>query len=417
MDLVLRKFKSNTRYCGYQKKEEYKHIVERNKEIYLSSAYYRHHWAYAHFIAFLNGMASGGSYFTCCLPYQLAVMENIKNIDEMTEEYNEDTTDELMWEMEYECKWIGENDGSSFFKYDKLETCRTVNHALYPKEIMDNLDITDKFFAKQNKKQGDIRIVFVDIARKESVSGGENDATSIGVMNCSTVVDNRLKTSYFMREVQYLETSTGQNTVLQTLRIRKLYEWFDCDYIVIDCQSIGGSIVDQLAIGITDPEDGTEYSALNCINHEALKLGTILFPNAPKVVYGIMGSPKLNSDIGYAVRDILNTRRLRFLCDETSSRQHLSKIKEYELLTADMKGKLMQPYVQISALVNEMISLEYKISPDTNLLRLSEKSGMRKDRYMSMAYGLWYSTILEKDLFAPKNKFDDIDDWVSFEVW
>lgn len=417
LDLVLRKFRSNTRYCGYLNKPEYKHVVERNKEIYLSSCYYRHHWAYAHFMAFFNAMLQGGSYFTCCLPYQLAVMENIKNLEELMEEYNEETTDELMWQMEYECKWIGENDGESFFKYDKLENCRTLTKCLYPPEIAQELDMTDKHLKSNEKPQNATRILFMDFARKESGKSGENDATSIGVMDCYEVKDKKLGTSYFMREVPYIETSTGVNSVLQTIRMYELFDWFECDYIAIDAQSLGGAVIDNMAVGITDPKTGKEYKPLNCINHAELNLGVVLYPNAPKVIYGYMGSAPLNSKMGYDMRDTLAMRRIQFLCDETSCRRNISEIKGYDLLSPELKGKLMRPFVQTSALINEMVSLEYKISPTTNLLSLVEKSGARKDRYMSLAYGLNYSNKLEKELFAPKNKFENIMDLVGFDIW
>lgn len=98
VDLVLRKFRSSTRLCGYLKNPKYEHIKERNKEIYLSSAYYKYNWAYKHFLSFISMMRQGKNYFICCLPYQLSVMEGVKNIEELQEEYMEEGTDEALWQ-------------------------------------------------------------------------------------------------------------------------------------------------------------------------------------------------------------------------------------------------------------------------------------------------------------------------------
>ncbi|MEG1142715.1 MAG: hypothetical protein RSE41_09800, partial [Clostridia bacterium] len=377
--MVLRKFRSSTRDCGFLKKPQYKGYMERNKEVYLSSTYYKHSWAYKHFLSFIEMMKSGGnSHFTCCLPYQLAVMEGIKNLEELQEEYDEGV-DEQLWKMEYETWWIGSDDEMSFFKFDNIDPCRRVTKPLYPKEILELVDQSDKFFNTQKKRIGEIRVLFADIARKESTTN-ENDATALGVMSLTETEDKRLNASYFMRDVSYLETFTGQNTVVQALRMRKLFDWFECDYFVIDAQNIGASIIDLLSLPMTDPETGVEYPPINAINHEELKLGTVLYPNAPKVIYGIMATASLNSTIGYAMRDTLAKRRIRFLIDEASSRQQLASIKGYDLISPELKGKLQQPYLQCTALVNEMVGLDYRISPDTNILRLSEKAGNRKDR-------------------------------------
>lgn len=425
--MVLRKFKSDPRYCGWHDKPEYAEKIkngeikrEPNKEIYLSSAYYRHSWAYKHFLSYLKLMQEGmakvkSNHFTCCLPYQLSIESGIKDIDSLQAEYDEGV-DEQEWKMELECYWIGSDDENSFYKYDSLDPCRRVRRALYPKQILEQVDANDKYFVQQKKKQGEIRILFSDIARKESITG-ENDATSIGLMCLTQVDDKRLNSAYFLRDVPFLETFTGTNTMLQALRIRELFDWFECDYLVIDAQNLGASIIDLLALPMTNPETGEEYSPINCINHSSLKLGEVLYPNAPKQIYGIMGTPALNSEIAYALRDTIQKRRLRLLTDEIEGRKELSAIKNFDNFSPELKGALRQPYLQITALVSEMIDLEYKISPDTNLLRLNEKAGRRKDRYSSLSYSNYFANKLEKELLTKHDIYEEVDDFIEFFVF
>lgn len=45
VDSVIREFLKAPRRPGYLNKPEYKHLKERNQEIYLSSAYYKSSWA------------------------------------------------------------------------------------------------------------------------------------------------------------------------------------------------------------------------------------------------------------------------------------------------------------------------------------------------------------------------------------
>lgn len=391
------------------KNPKYEHIKERNKEIYLSSAYYKYNWAYKHFLSFISMMRQGKNYFICCLPYQLSVMEGVKNIEELQEEYMEEGTDEALWQMEYECVFIGSEDSTSFFKYDRVDPCRRIQRAFYSKETMELADKTDKYFDFMKKTSDEVRILFIDVARKDSDGKQDNDATAIGLMIGRPTYDEKLKTTYFMREVPYLETVTGMNTTLQSLRIRKLFEWFECDYICIDAQNVGASIIDNLAVPMADPETGDDYEPLNCINHEELHLGDVLYPSYKKVIYGIMANAKLNSDIGYAMRDTINQRKLRLLVSENTAKQYVNQIKGYENLAPEQKGKFLQPYVQISALVNEMVGLQYTINPDTNTLKLSELSGARKDRYSAMSYSNYYMDMLERDLYKPKNLYEELE--------
>jgi len=62
-------------------------------------------------------------------------------------------------------------------------------------------------------------------------------------------------------------------------------------------------------------------------------------------------------------------------------------------------------------LVYELISLEHEIK-GTNV-KVTEKSGMRKDRYSSLAYNYWVQCQLERELLRkPKTDFD-INDYVN----
>ena len=81
--------------------------------------------------------------------------------------------------------------------------------------------------------------------------------------------------------------------------------------------------------------------------------------------------------------------------------------------------KISLPYINTTLLINELINLQYESS--NGLIKIQEKTGMRKDRYSSLSYNYWVACQLElsirkktssssnniKDLFmfrAPKIK-------------
>lgn len=76
-----------------------------------------------------------------------------------------------------------------------------------------------------------------------------NDATSIFVSQGIPGADRRYYTN-----VVYADSTEGEVTSKQALRIRRLYEWYDADYIVIDGKGVGLGVVDLLLDDIFDPE-------------------------------------------------------------------------------------------------------------------------------------------------------------------
>ena len=61
------------------------------------------------------------------------------------------------------------------------------------------------------------------------------------------------------------------------------------------------------------------------------------------------------------------------------------------------------PYMQTTLLINELVNLVYDAS--AGRIRVYERSGMRKDRYSSVAYANYLANELERDLYNPD---DDI---------
>lgn len=90
---VLRKFLTAPRSPKYLNKAEYKHLKERNKEVYLSSCWYKSHWSYNRFMSYYKSMLAGSRYFVCGLPYQLAIKENLLDEEQVKDEMSEDDFD------------------------------------------------------------------------------------------------------------------------------------------------------------------------------------------------------------------------------------------------------------------------------------------------------------------------------------
>lgn len=394
IDSVLRKFMTAPRQPKYLEKAEYSHLKERNKELYLSSAWYKHHWSWDKVNSFFDSMTDGKSYFLCSLPYQLPIKENLLDEEQVRDEMSESDFNEISWMMEMSALFFGESE-KAFFKFDDLERNRVVPKAIFPKSFY-ALIKKDKDFKYEEKRINEIRLITCDISGMNS-DRNNNDASVYTILR---LIPSKNGLTYDVY-VSYIESMDGGQSNIQALKIRRLYEEFDCNYIVIDTQSFGLGIYDQLIMNLYDKELGKEYEAFSCINDD-LMAKRCLIDDAPKRIYSIKGNAQLNSDMHITVRDRLKRGKLRLLINESEAKEYLSNIKGYSDLPQETQVNFQMPYIQTSLLINEMINLE-RVDTDNNLIKLKEPSSKRKDRYSSLGYGIYVAKILEANL-KPKSK-------------
>ena len=127
--------------------------------------------------------------------------------------------------------FYGESE-KAFFKYVDLEKNRVLNEAIYPNEMYEVLK--SKNFKKPKKLLGEVRLVSCDISGMSSKKNN-NDASVYSII---CLIPNKSHTSYEKRIV-YMESYEGGHSTAQAIRIRKLFEEFQCDYIVIDSNGLG----------------------------------------------------------------------------------------------------------------------------------------------------------------------------------
>jgi hypothetical protein len=394
---VLRKFLTAPRQPKYLDKPEYAHLQERNKEVYLSSSWYKHHWSWSKLQAFYKAMVSAKQYFVCGLPYQLAIKEGLLMKDQVLDEMSEEDFDPIGFSMEMECLFFGESE-KAFFKFEDLEKNRKIVRPLFPKEYYNVL--RDSNFKPELKKDGEIRLVSCDIA---GMAGKANDASVYTILRLIPT-----KTGYD-RYIVYMESLEGGHTVTQAIRIRQLYEDFDCDYLVLDTQNIGLAIFDQLCQPLYDKDNSKEYEPWTCINDEKMA-ERCTYQDAPKIIYSIKGNAQLNSDAAVTLRDGLKRGKVRLLVGESEGRESLSKIKGFSTLPREEKVKYEVLFVQTTFLINEMVNLEGERT-EGGLIKLREPSTKRKDRYSSLTYGNYIASELEREYLQQTTKEEDITNY------
>lgn len=314
--------------------------------------------------------------------------------DQIEDEMSESDFDETKFIMEMETLWFGDTDGA-FFTFDDISQRRRLQTPLYPCSIARNhrnMKIPDPVLNER-------RILSVDVALMASKKQN-NDASSIMINSAIPTNSNS-----YIANIVYLENFEGLNTDELALIVRRMYEWYKCTDLVIDTNGIGLGVYDALIQDIIDPESGELYRALSCYNDKVMaercKVG-----NAPKVIWSIKGNPSFNNEACIMLRGGFQKGKINLLVSEFEADEILhDRFKNYSKMMDFEKVQLKMPFMQTTFLVYELINLEHEIKGVN--IKIIEKSGMRKDRYSSLAYNYWVQCQLERELLRkPKNGFD-----------
>lgn len=400
IDTVLKKFLTSRRMPAYkeltQQERKAEYAKEPNKSFFLSSAFFKDHWSYTKMRDTFRLMLDDKKPdFVCGFPYQLSVKEGLLFPEDVESEMLESDFNEIKWLMEMEALWFGD-EGGSFFDFNSISKNRRIPYPMLPEKYANIIGNHQKVKIPQ-KQNGEKRILSADIALMSSKKHN-NDASAIFINQMLPS-----KTGRFTSNIVYSETFEGLHTEDQALVIRRLFEEFSCDYIVLDCTGLGLGVYDALVRDKVDPDTGEIYPALSCCNNAEMA-DRCTVKGAEKVIWAIKGSPALNSECAVLLREGFRSGKIRLLIteyDADSSSFH--EMKGYDTLPQQKKTILQLPHIHTTLLIDELVKLQHDESGGR--VRIFEKTGMRKDRYSSLSYNYYVAIQLESKM--SKHRVDD----------
>lgn len=392
IDDVLKKFLTYRRMPRYIELSDEQRKAEWNKEksmtVWLSSAYTTDHWSYTKCVDTFESMKQGKKrHFICGLPYELSIKEGLLDRSVIEDEYVESDFNELRFQMEYEALWWGSSEGA-FFDYDSISKNRKIQYPMLPNKLASMLG-NSQLIKIPHKQNGEIRILSADIALMSSKKNN-NDATAIFINQLTPT-----KAGRYTSNIVYADTHEGLRTDDQALIIRKIFDEYDCDYLVLDTNGLGLGVYDCLARDIVDPDTGEIYPAISCCNNAEMAARCTVI-GADKVIWAIKASAQFNSDCAFLLREAFRSGRLRLLAAELDAEEALEGIRGYSSLSAADKLQFKLPYIHTTLLIDELTKLQHEEAGGK--VKIFEKSGMRKDRYSSLSYNYYVATQLESKM-------------------
>lgn len=346
-------------------------------------------------------MVNGKHSFVCGFPYQLSLKEGLIDRNRIEEDMADSEFSEVKWAMEMDALWYG-SDEDAFFDLGSISKTRKIQYPMLPDKLAAKLN-SNRLVKIPPKQNGEIRIISADIALMSS-RRNKNDATAIFINQLLPT-----KAGRYVSNIVFADTYEGLRTDDQALIIRKYFDEYDCDHLVLDTAGIGLGVYDCLARDIVDSDVGEIYPALSCCNNEEMASRCTVM-GARKAIWAIKANAQFNSDCAFLLREGFRSGRIRLLCDEAV--EDLDKLygelKPYASLNPPEKVQLQMPYVNTSLLVNELIKLEHE--EVGGKIRIHERSGMRKDRYSSLSYNYYVAIQLENKMSKRQNANAGVSD-------
>lgn len=375
------------RQPGYLRKPEYKHLQEENKKVFLSSAGYTHHWSYKKFKETVKQMLEGRRSFACSIPFTCSLDHGLITESMIREEMEKETMTQAAFLMEYCGVFFGEND-DSFFKSADVNPCRTLRKPFYPPTEIEYIENKNKRKKSSLPKQiGEKRIIGADIAY---AAGKENDNS---VFTLLRVLPNG---GDYERQLVHMETYNGMSPERQAIRLKQLFNDFEADYIVLDRAGVGAAVWSELQKVNYDNDRDVEYQAYTAMNDDNT-VDKVASRGALPVVYTIGNQTSVfNSEIATGLLNSFLKKKLKLLINEIEAKSEIiGNDGGFIKKSPEEQAYLLRPYLQTTALINELINLEYTMSSGN--IRITEKRSARKDRYSSLAYANWYAGVLEEN--------------------
>ena len=398
---ILQPFLQVVRQPKYLQNPKYSHLQEENKQIYASSAWYADHWSYDLYKDYVEKMLIGESSFACNLPYNVALKYGLMTQTRLDEIMSDPNLSEEAFLMEYSAMFYDLGEGA-YIKPSDIINNRTVVKPWYPPTDIEYIAEKGKrniSWKEDRTSKQELRVLGCDIALAQ---GDKNDNT---VIHYSVSIP---KGDKYITEVRYSEAINGGTAKAIALRLKQLYFDGDCDYIVMDIAGLGLAVLDALGEYTFDTERDIKYPPMCCFNKEDKK-ERCGYREAIPCIYGIVANEEINNAIAVTLKASLNNHTLKFLVNEFEGEDWLNENKNFQMLEASEKVRLMYPYVQTTLTQMEIIKLQTEITRKG--IKLVEFGSNRKDRYSALAYMNLFIREKENELKKPKNRGNFIDLW------
>lgn len=354
-----------------------------------SSAYLKSCDFYERFRLTLVAMKNGSTdKFACALNYKAGVRLGI--IDEKFVDDQKLQMPLSSWEMEWNAKFIGSQNGS-FYPYDLTEPCRDMAHI----EL------------RQPKGSKSRYILSMDVATSSAKTA---DLAAITIIKMTEMTNGT-----FHKHLVFIRTYHGYGQQALATEIRKMcVRWGNIERVIVDFNAIGEGVVALLNFPYVDPDTNIEYKPM--IPDDTNYTGN----NALPIVRCFRGNNALNNRAAAKLKLYFENRSLHLPAPSATMRReqeqenmdlHEDKRKEKSRPSRNTLIEEVSVYTETDALIYECSNIIPRITSAGNTTYDSALSTQHKDRYSSLNMAMEYISQLEDENRANYNNNSGDNCW------
>lgn len=361
--------------------------VLNKSQCFVTTAGYKNMPSYAKLIQFLCQMVAkpkesiilGGT-------WRIPVLEGLQSLNFVNDLKADGTFNEAAFEREYESNWGGVVE-DAFFDPARFDEHRVLNMA----EIKYNNKLTAK----------DYYVIGVDVGRIA--------CTTEAVVIKVTHPDPR---GAAVKQIVNIFTFEEEHFGLQSIKLKRLFNQFNCKCMVVDGNGLGVGLIDFLTMDQLDPDTDETLCNFGVYNDEDGLYKKFQNENTiHNALYVMKANQTINSECYSYVQSQLFNGKLRFLIDETVAKNKLQAMEKGKKMTPLQRAEYLMPYTQTSILKDQMMNLMQNQEGAMIILkRANQKIG--QDKFSALIYGLFYCKLMEDR--SRKRKGPDLSKMMLF---
>ena len=353
-------------------------------QVYITTAGYKGTYPYDRLVGMLvrmvmqpeRCMVLGGTWRT-------PVAMGLQSKTFIKDQKEEGTYNEASFEREYESVWSGSTE-DAFFNAEAFDRNRVLNQPEYE-------------YSGRSAKTASY-VISVDVGRK----------------GCDSVVCIFKVTPHAqgaaIKTLVNMYTMTDEHMEDQAIKIKKLYYKYNASRIVLDGNGLGIGLVDYMVKPQIDPDTTEVIPDFGIYNDEEQYYKKYRTPSTElDAIYIIKANAPINTEAHVNARTQLSSGKVKFLIDERLAKNKLLATKVGQNMSPEERANYLKPFTLTSILKEEMMNLREE-NEGVNIILKQANKGIRKDKFSSFEYGLYYIK-LEEDKKKKKKRFN-AKDWM-----
>ena len=367
---------------GTRHKEE----VINKSQIYITTAGWKNSFAYDKLIELLiQGLIEPDEAMIIGGTYETRVKEGLLNEDFVDQLKLSGTYNDESFDREYRSKWSGDVE-NAFYSAEKFDKHRTLLQPEY------------EFSGRSS--QSAYYVIGVDVGR----IGCTTEALVFKV--------TPQPQGSALKSLVNIYTYEAEDFEAQAIKLKKLYYKYKARILAIDANGLGVGLIDFMTKTQVDPDSGEDlipFGVAGGTNEDLMEQykkvrGIGVEENA---MYLIKASAPLNTEMYTYASTQMSSGKVRFLIDETTAKTKLMGLKKGQNMTSDERNEYLQPFVLTSVLREQMLNLVEE-NEGVNIILKQYNHGIKKDKFSSFIYGLYYIK-LQEDKRGRRKRFSIAD--------